>query len=98
MKSIRKQLNIRIIRYIVIICLEFTLVTSLGFFIILQQNMKSNVNQISQGYIAGVQNQIQLLKSKVEYIATDPRITDDKGTLPDKKRDIKAISTAIWIQ
>lgn len=92
MKSIRKQLNSRIIRYIIIICLEFTLITSLGFFIVLQQNMKNNVNQISQGYIEGVQNQIELLKSKAEYIATDPRITDDKSTLAEKKDVLKQLA------
>ena len=86
MKSIRKQLNSKIIGYVTTVCLEFTLITSLVFVIVLQANMKNNVTQISQGYISGVQNQIQLLKSKAEYVATDPRITDSKSTLEQKKQ------------
>lgn len=92
MKTIRKELVLRVSRIIVIVCFIFGILTSGMFYFILKGNEEKNIAEITDGYSMGVQNAIEIFKANAKAAATNPRITDTNLSLAERKQELADLS------
>ena len=92
MKTIKGTLSKRILRFVVIVAINFAILGCGMMYFIANNSLDQSTEQASKGYNKSVENAIENLKIKAELIATNDEITDMTTPLEERRKILASLS------